>query len=588
MVSPGRLLQQFISEELETSVVRVNGLPHGYPRKSIFMCDVCRPVPGEEIEGVERKRSMTVHCRNNRKCSARAEVGSKLTKLRWADGSGPGKNEFIVFNLRAVNRGGLLRNVLKELYDEPEVSLHKIEASAYGDGCADITMIVEADSWKRLSELQNRLMNLEGINHVLSFPPSPSQRLVVNTPPAKFTTTPYSALDVYDYRFYDRETLVQQLLQWLSVDPPREWLLLHGQKRVGKTSLARYLQFRAIPQHQRDVFPVFIDLLGLPGPFDSRSIAEYVVEIVYHALAKGLAELSGIVPPTPREYEAPMLWMGRALKEACARLESRRILIILDEFTTLSHHEERGKMDPSVFDNLRAAMSDLRGVNWLLIAQDAYFQEPEKWGNVSQIFARTRRLHVAHLEESWARKLITEPMERCGLKYEDKQLVGRVFELTGGNPYFISCLSLDMFEKARASGETVITAQILDEAVNSFVSGSNGERHFEQFIEKLSGLKKVLLVLVVTTNEGWVSVPGLIAHAREILGRVPVEMLKKELTALIQYGMLARSKTDAEEARVRIPVDIFSKWLVDNLTVDGVVEEWHAARGRDAENLESK
>jgi (p)ppGpp synthase/HD superfamily hydrolase len=584
MVAPGRLLQQLISEELATSVIRVNGLPHGYPRTRVFMCDVCRPVPGEEIEGVERKRSMTVHCRIHRKCTARAEAGATLTKLRWADGSGPGKNEFIVINLRAVNRGGLLRNVMKELYDEPEVVLHKIEASAYGDGCADIMMIVEADSWKRLVELQGRLMNVDGINHVLSFPPTPSQRLVVNTPPVKFTTTPYSALDVHDYRFYDRETLVQLLLAWLSTDPPGEWLLLHGQKRVGKTSLARHLQLRAVPQHQSNVFPIFIDMLGLPPPFDSRGVAEYIVEAVYQALAKGLAELSGIVPPRPRELERPMLWMGRALREASALLESRRLLIILDEFTTLCHHEERGEMEPSVFDNLRAAMADLRGINWLLIAQDAYYREPSKWGNASQIFARVRPLRVAHLEESWARKLITEPMERCGLKYEDKQLVGRVFELTGGNPYFISCLSLDMFEKTRARGERVITAQDLDEAVSSFVN--NGERHFEQFIEKMSGVKKVLLALVVTANEEWVGVPGLIAHTQELLGRVPADALKKGLTALEDYGMLARRK--AGGGQVRIPIDIFTKWLVDNLTVDGAVEEWHAARGREAEFLEKK
>lgn len=590
-VSPGKLMQLLISEELATSVVRVNGLPHGYPRTRIYMCDVCRPVPGEEIAGVERKRSMTVHSRNNRKCSAHGEAGSKLTKLRWADGSGPGKSEFMVFNIRAIRRGGLLRNVLNELYDEPAISLHKIEAAGYGDGCSDITMIVEADSWQMLSDLQNRLMNVDGVNHVLSSPPTPSQRLVVNTPPAKFTTTPYSALDVYDYRFYDRETLVKLLLDWLSVDPPREWMLLHGQKRVGKTSLARYLQLRAVPQHQQDVFPVFIDMLGLPRPFDSKSVAEYIVEVVYQALAKGLVELSDIVQPAPREYESPMLWMARALREACARLESRRLLIILDEFTALCHHEERGEMDPSVFDNLRAAMADLRAVNWLLIAQDAYFREPEKWGNAFQIFDRTRSLHVSHLEESWARKVITEPMERCGYKYGDDEknrdrLVGRVFQLTGGNPYFISCLSLDMFEKMRTRGESVITEQVLDEAVGSFVS--NGARHFEQFIEKLSALKMVLLMLVITANEEWVSVRGLIAHTQELLGHVPADVLQKELTALARYGMLAGREADSGEKLVRIPTDIFSKWLDDTLTVDRAVEEWHAACGREAAALESK
>jgi hypothetical protein len=267
--------------------------------------------------------------------------------------------------------------------------------------------------------------------------------------------------------------------------------------------------------------------------------------------------------------------MRRALEEVSEHLKNRRLLIILDEFTALCWHEEHGYMDPSVFDNLRSAMTALRNINWLLIAQDNRFHDQELWGNAAQILKRARPLRLLPLNESWAERLLVEPMKRSGIVYESDDLVKDLATRTGGSPYFINWIgqvivkSVNAMENplGRNSGRRkVITRQMVDDAIEEFMR--YGTVHFQHLFDQVRGIKRVLLLLIVALNKTRVEMSQLYAAAQENIGPVSPARLKRGFESLERQGIIIIHR-DGE--CVSVTFDLFHEWLQDVSLDDAIL-----------------
>src|SRR5207302_5833587 len=122
-----------------------------------------------------------------------------------------------------------------------------------------ITLAIEAEAVTRLVNVQAHLETVPGVRRVFSSLPSPSQLLSLSPGVKRDQHNPYTYQEVYDrLMFYDRESSIDTILKWLKEPPPTRRLILHGQRRVGKTSLAKYLMHEILPE-QRMAQPVWID-----------------------------------------------------------------------------------------------------------------------------------------------------------------------------------------------------------------------------------------------------------------------------------------------------------------------------------------
>jgi hypothetical protein len=324
----------------------------------------------------------------------------------------------------------------------------------------------------------------------------------------------------------------------------------------------------------------------LARPIDADSVATHIVDAVVSAIEKRRAkESKGFDPPSRHDNEGAFAWMRRVLEDASRYLGNSRLLIILDEFTALCWHEEHHFMDPSVFDNLRATMAALREINWLLIAQDYRFHDQALWGNAAQIFKRARPLKLSRLDDSWARRLLVEPMTRSGIVYEHDELVDQLINLTGGSPYFINWIGELMLSRLNklenevnynTGRPRVITREIVDEVTEEFTQYCRD--HFQHLLNHLAGIKRVLLVLIAVLNREWVYLAELRDALHTCVGSVREDTVRSGLEALERYGAITTQRDDDGSERMTIILDPLHQWLQDDINLDDIVNEWQRGK----------
>ena len=571
-LSPDHLVRRLISAELAMAVVDAAGERLPYPLHRIVLCGQCRPVPGDPLVALERHggtphKRLILHTHGNRKCPG-AGLADPAIGVRWASGPGTAHRELALFEIAGDDRFQLLEDVLDAVYREPGAILYRVEAQAYPDGSANITLAVEAASLAALAEIRAHIGAVDNVRQVLAGPPSPAQRLALQSPGSHPPPNPYGVQEVYDrWMFYDREEPISRIQSWLARPSPTHPLILHGQRRVGKSSLARYLMNEVLPA-EGVVLPVFVDLQGLSG-FGPQNLADYFVRKVYAALQTEA--------PEPARGEEPMHWLDRALAAAVARLGGDRLLILVDEFNALLEMEDCGRLDPQVFVNLRAVLNERRDVYWLLIVQDIHFRDPERWGRASALFDQTITVGLQPLDFPWARKLIVEPLRRCGLDYAEESLPQRIWELTAGSPYLIQILCYHLVEFVRQQNRMYITPADLKWVVD--VVQSDGRRYFAHFTVSLTGARRMVLAAVAALAGPGESlaVADLTTHLAAKARKFDALGIRHALDSLERQGMLALREHDGI-AHIAIPMQLFHAWVKRTVDLGEAVDDWRATR----------
>ncbi|HEY0404520.1 MAG TPA: TGS domain-containing protein [Pyrinomonadaceae bacterium] len=569
------LADKLISAELSPGIVMPDGGPLAFPPHQVSLCQNCCPSPRDSIVGYKiPKKGLVIHCDEDNNCHRIANPSRRIA-LTWAAQENIDQNELLVYRITGYDRPGLLREVLEVVYKTPKAYLYKVKARAHQDRHADISMIVKADSFDRFAEIQRRLSAVAGVE-ITSAPPTPSEWMSFASIPSaqpRFSVAstfhnPYTAEEVYQRgMFYDREEPLRDLLAWLHEPLPTSVMILHGQRRVGKTSLVKYLIYEHLPQY-RLIQPIFVDLQGL-DEFEPRNITNYIVNKVY-------ASIDQSIPPRLADEETGH-WLNRALGEALKH--HPRLLIVIDEFNVLIELEHAQKLNTVIYNNIRSVMNEQRSINWLLVVQDTHFLDPEMWLGAGMLFQRVHKLQVKHLDNSWARKLILEPARKCGITPQDENLLTKeMIRLTAGSPYLIHLLCREMVEKARREGKATITIEDLNVAADLVTH--EGPCNFDHFIKNLVDRKKVVMAAVATVLNG-------VEHAEEqqVINllhrkarRIEPEAVRKVLAGLAKEGLIAMWKAEPDGATMlSIHIGLFKRFISNYLNLDEAIKQWRAA-----------
>lgn len=574
------LIQKLISAEFALGIVNSRERPiiTTYESNNIKLCMNCRAVPEEPIIGIENvsqngKRHLMVHVDGKNQCGQSAE-GSKRVVLKWVKPVAAEPSDLLVFRVKGVDRPVLLREVLNVIYQTPKTDLLKVDARTDAQGLADIVLLVRGEWFGGLDRVPERLGKIAGVHEVKDSPPSPAQRKALSAVPINFsqflTPNPYTSEEVFNRGiFYDRQELLDQLLLWLREPAPYHSMILHGQRRVGKTSLVKYLMYEYLPSHGA-VQPVFVDLQGL-NEYHSEAVASLIVTKVYQAVKKSLP---------PRESSEPIWsWVEGALREV-VQLHSR-LLIIIDEFNFLIDAERTGKLDPIVYDNLRFLMNALREVKWLLVVQDTHFLNRERWLSAGVLFQTNHTLTVPHLNRDWASRLILEPAKKCGVTLENEgRLLNRIFRLTAGNPFLIHLVCRELVDRAkRRDDPTTVDDGVLSAA--SAVVLHVGQRHFNHFTRSLTGSTELVMAAVTSFLQRKKSVPE--SEVFQLLAeKVPelrTEVIERNLKLLEVEGQIGfKSWLSGTSRRITIPIELYRQFITRDLIVEDSIEKWRAAR----------
>jgi tetratricopeptide (TPR) repeat protein len=247
---------------------------------------------------------------------------------------------------------------------------------------------------------------------------------------------PYMAgAPVLDERlFFGRQRLIDRILQTLHNNS----LLLHGERRIGKTTLQHQLKRRL--QELEDptyrFYPVYIDLQGTP---EERFFATLAEEI-FQELEPVLGGLGPRRSPTGDYGYRDLLGDLRAiLKRLRAGSERQvRLVLLIDEVDELNSY------DPRINQKLRSLFmksfaEDLVAVVSGVSIKREWDREGSPWYNFFE------EIDVGPLRIDDARALIERPI-RGVLRFEDGA-IDRIVELSDYRPYRIQRLCMKLVSR---------------------------------------------------------------------------------------------------------------------------------------------
>jgi GTP pyrophosphokinase len=567
-LSAQQLVHQIVRAELSALVVLLADDEQRVSRHSISFCGYCEPVPGEAIVGVQsysrQGPRLRVHVRT---CKDLGEVPSSVrVALAWsAPADLPG--EQMVCQVVAEDRVGLLRDLLGVIADDPDANLYAAAAQVHDDGSADLSLTIGAPSLAHLSQIRAQIETSPGVRQVMLVPPTPTQQPQQHPLTSEgLQANPYVVdREVYGRKhFYNREREIDRLLRWIDAAPGL--LALHGQRRVGKTSLVKHLAYGVLTETNL-AHPVYIDLQGLAlGRYDGLGLATYLVQHVYESFG---------LPVPPYDGTPPIMWLNRLLDAAVRLARNRKLVLMIDEFAKLIACEQRGQVEPLLFDNLCATLAQQRAIHCLLIVQESYYSSPDTWGGAAPLLQRAHSMPLAHLDRAWALRLIREPMLRSGRQFQSKAIPLRIAELSDGNPYIINGLCYELIERVRAAERNNVTDDDLDQVVMLMLE--QGQRWFNHYLSDLTPLDRLALRAFHDLGgaDGWVNRQELVARLEQQAPGASSRELHKSLEKLRWRGMLVFDEVRAP-SQIQLPMGLFRRWIADNVDVDVAQREWLA------------
>jgi ABC-type branched-subunit amino acid transport system substrate-binding protein len=267
-------------------------------------------------------------------------------------------------------------------------------------------------------------------------------------------------------------------------------ILLHGQRRIGKSSIIRHIP-RAIKALDLDEF-VFV-------AFDLQDYSQQPISSILAALAQDIVdhleqlEIENIKPPELQELEAePYLFYTKFLHQVYEELNHKKLVLLLDEFDALNTEI----LESSIEDFFTFLFSIIESNNKLFIISFLGRQSADM-PNLLSIFKNAPTIEIKLLNEESTYSLITQPAEGVlDYNFDAKQAI---FKLSAGHPYFTQMICFAIFMRAREQDKWKVTSEDVKAVVDRAIELA--EAGLAWFWDGLSDSEKVVFSAVAEAQK---------------------------------------------------------------------------------------
>jgi basic membrane protein A len=353
--------------------------------------------------------------------------------------------------------------------------------------------------------------------------------------------------------FFGREDIFDWIRHSLSGQYADHILVIHGQRRVGKTSVLKQLPHR-LPNRY---IPVFFDLQGRTRTSLDRFLWWLAREIV-----RVLKQDRDLVLPLP-DKEAfardPEHLEGHFLPELRRRLPDHNLLLTFDEFDTLEEEEVRETLGRPLTETLRQLMGR-EGLNFIFSIGSSGRKLENMQASYTEFFKAALYKKVSFLGQQQAYDLISRPVE--GVLAYQSEAVRAIYDITSGHPYFIQLVCHELFALCQRTGQGTVSADdvhgVLDEVVE------RGTVNLKFVWDEASDLEKWSLA-GLAQSKGLPDSRGLGEYLRKERVRFSPPDLEAALIHLREKDVLT--------AENRFVNGLLRRWLQRNRPLEQVREE---------------
>ena len=328
-------------------------------------------------------------------------------------------------------------------------------------------------------------------------------------------------------------------------------IVLHGQRRTGKTSILYRLQEVLADTH----VAVLVDMQGKAA----RGTADFL-----YALSDDIAyalENHGILVELPErsEYEATpeFTFRSRFLRSVVGELDSRNLLLMFDEFEELEKRVQDGRLEPEIFAFLRNLMQHEPRIDFIFSGTHKLEQLGAEYWSI--LFNIATYKQITFLDADEVRRLVAAPVASYGMEY-DPLAIDRIIQVTAGHPYFTQVVCHETVAYHNEFERNYITVTCVEQVFGRIIE--RGEAHFKYiWAGATPDERQVMLALADLLPDPEATVtPSQVAEELVRKGfELAEEALVRALTQLQAKDIVSRS--GPQSSLYRFKIDLIRRWI---------------------------
>lgn len=364
--------------------------------------------------------------------------------------------------------------------------------------------------------------------------------------------------------FHGRRDIFQFVAENLSGPAQDRTLMLHGQRRTGKTSiLYQLLQGRL----GGGFIPVLIDMQEL-APL-VNSMGDLFSELAYQ-LAR-VTRKAGILieEPSLEDFATlPTRVFSRFLDELEDRLGDQRVVVMFDEFELIEDKIAEGVLTTEVLGYFRSLIQHRDRLIFIFTGTHRLEEMTHDYWSVFFNIALYRQ--VSFLSPPEAAQLIREPV--AGDLDIDELAVEKVIHLTSGHPYFIQLICWALVNHCNKQQRNYATINDVNQVVQEILM--TGEAHFAYIWQRASAGERLMLAGLAHTLQ-----PGkLWARPDEVLETLSVsgdrQTQRPDLIDTLERLAAQEVLESAGDGvlRYRFQLEVLRLWIKATKSVAALVE----------------
>ena len=352
--------------------------------------------------------------------------------------------------------------------------------------------------------------------------------------------------------FFGREDIFQWVENSIAGQYADHILVVHGQRRVGKTSVLKQLGNR-LPKRY---IPVFFDLQGR-----THTTLDHFLWWLARETVRVLKQDRDIeVPPPEKEAFAtdPEFFENQFLTSVRSSLGKNTLLLTFDEFDNLEESEVKQELARPLVDHLRRLMGQ-PNLNFIFSIGSSGRKLENMQAAYTDFFKTALYKKISFLNEEQTHNLVTRPV--AGMIEYERGAVDRIYGITSGHPYFTQLTCHELFARCQRTEQRKIAIADVESVLDDVVE--RGTVNLKFVWDEASDLEKwslaALAQLDKTDNRA----------LADYLRKNRVRFSETDLTS----GLLHLREKDVLTPQNRFVIHLLRIWLQKNRPIEQAREE---------------
>ena len=291
--------------------------------------------------------------------------------------------------------------------------------------------------------------------------------------------------------FFGRQDVFDWIGDNISGAYQQNVLVLHGERRMGKTSILYQLHHRPpTPQHICVFFSLELASTASLGDLFYDMAVEIYDEVTSFGLELTVPEEADFTHNAQRAFRRFCDSVERALG-------SHKLLIMVDEIDVLIAKVSEGVLSADIFNFIRGLLQHSDKIAFIFTG--AYKLREMLKDNKSILFNIARSYKISYLNQSEAEALITEPVAAY-LTYDDL-VVDKILRVSACHPYFVQYICDSLLKLAQRKQRNFVALPDIDAVLQDVIQDNTGVLQNAVYAPLSKSEQKVLAALANVTDD---------------------------------------------------------------------------------------